>query len=95
MRKLLLSLIAFYQKVLSPMKSTRCPYIPSCSAYGAEAIRRHGAVIGTALAFWRIIRCNPLSSGGYDPVPAQLIRPRSRMYPYSTAAENSGKENCR
>ena len=51
------------------MKSTKCPYFPSCSCYGLEAVQKYGAVKGGALAAWRIIRCNPLSKGGYDPVP--------------------------
>ena len=51
------------------MKSTKCPYYPSCSAYGLEAIEKYGAIKGTALGFWRILRCNPFSKGGYDPVP--------------------------
>ena len=59
----------FYRKYISPMKSTKCPYIPSCSEYGMEAIEKYGALKGGALALWRIIRCNPFSKGGYDPVP--------------------------
>ena len=51
------------------MKSTKCPYYPSCSAYGLEAVQKYGAVKGVALAAWRILRCNPFSKGGYDPVP--------------------------
>ena len=51
------------------MKRTKCPYCPSCSAYGLEAIQKHGAIKGGALAAWRLIRCNPFSRGGYDPVP--------------------------
>ncbi len=51
------------------MKSTKCPYYPTCSNYAIEAIQKHGAFIGTALAIWRILRCNPFSHGGYDPVP--------------------------
>ena len=47
----------------------KCPYIPSCSEYGMEAIEKYGALKGGALALWRIIRCNPFSKGGYDPVP--------------------------
>ena len=58
-----------YQKYLSPMKGTKCPYIPTCSQYGLEAVEKYGAVKGGALAAWRILRCNPLSSGGFDPVP--------------------------
>lgn len=69
MKKVLINLIRFYQKYLSPMKSTKCPYTPSCSQYGLEAIQKYGTVKGGMLAVWRILRCNPFSRGGYDPVP--------------------------
>ena len=69
MKKLFLFIIKFYRKYISPMKSTKCPYIPYCSEYGMEAIEKYGALKGGALALWRIIRCNPFSKGGYDPVP--------------------------
>lgn len=69
MRKILIRLIKFYRKNISPMKRTKCPYIPSCSEYGLEAIEKHGAIKGGLLAIWRILRCNPFSKGGYDPVP--------------------------
>jgi len=69
MKKILIKMIQFYQKYLSPMKSTKCPYYPSCSQYGIEAIQKHGAIKGSLLAAWRILRCNPFSRGGYDPVP--------------------------
>ncbi len=61
--------IKMYQKYISPMKGTKCPYIPTCSQYGLEAVEKYGALKGGAMAAWRILRCNPLSSGGYDPVP--------------------------
>ena len=61
--------IIFYQKYTSPMKNTKWPYVPSCSAYGYEAISKYGAVKGGLLTVWRILRCNPFSKGGYDPVP--------------------------
>ena len=69
MKNLFIYLIKFYKKYISPMKSTKCPYIPSCSDYGLEAVMKYGAVKGGFLALWRIIRCNPFSKGGYDPVP--------------------------
>ncbi len=69
MKKLLIYLIRLYQRYLSPMKITKCPYTPSCSQYGLEAIQKYGAIKGSAMAAWRIMRCNPFSKGGYDPVP--------------------------
>lgn len=69
MKKFLIAGIRFYQKYISPMKSTKCPYIPTCSQYGLEAIQKYGAFKGSLLAVWRILRCNPFSKGGYDPVP--------------------------
>jgi putative membrane protein insertion efficiency factor len=69
MKKLFIFLIKLYQKYLSPLKSTRCPYYPCCSQYGLEAIQKHGAIKGGFLAAYRVCRCNPFSKGGYDPVP--------------------------
>lgn len=68
MKKILIWLIKVYRKYISPMKSTRCPYIPTCSQYGLEAIEKYGALKGGLLTMWRIMRCNPFSKGGYDPV---------------------------
>ena len=69
MKNILIAAISFYRKYLSPLKRTKCPYIPTCSEYGLEAIQKHGAIRGGLLAVWRILRCNPSSKGGYDPVP--------------------------
>ena len=69
MKKILITMIRFYQRYLSHLKSTKCPYYPSCSNYGLEAVQKYGAFKGGILALWRIIRCNPFSKGGYDPVP--------------------------
>ena len=69
MKWILIRLIRFYQKHISPLKSTKCPYYPTCSNYGLEAIKKYGALKGGLLAIWRILRCNPFSKGGYDPVP--------------------------
>lgn len=69
MKNLFIYAIQFYRKYLSPLKSTKCPYFPSCSQYGLEAVERYGAVKGGLLCVWRILRCNPFSKGGYDPVP--------------------------
>ncbi len=71
MKKVLIGMIRFYQKYLSPLKIySHCIFIPTCSQYGIEAIEKYGALKGTALTVWRILRCNPFNkNGGYDPVP--------------------------
>ena len=69
MKKILIYIIKGYQKYISPIKVTKCPYFPSCSNYGLEAVERYGFIKGGLLTAWRIIRCNPFSKGGADPVP--------------------------
>ena len=70
MKYVLLWMIRFYRKYLSGMKGgCTCKYYPTCSQYGLEASEKYGALKGGALAVWRILRCNPFSKGGYDPVP--------------------------
>ncbi len=61
--------IRFYQRFLSPIKPATCRFTPTCSAYGLSAIRRHGVLKGTLLTTWRILRCQPFSEPGPDPVP--------------------------
>ena len=72
MKKLFIASIRFYQKNISPYKGFKCPYYPSCSHYGVEAIEKHGAFKGGILTAWRILRCNPFSKGGVDPVPEEF-----------------------
>ncbi|MBQ1838831.1 MAG: membrane protein insertion efficiency factor YidD [Ruminococcus sp.] len=72
MKKVLLALIKFYRSAISPYTAPRCKYTPTCSQYGLEAIERFGALRGSALTIWRILRCNPFSKGGYDPVPEKF-----------------------
>ena len=67
---LLMGLIKAYQILISPLFGPTCKYYPSCSHYGLEAVRRHGAIKGSTLAAWRVLRCNPWSYGGVDEVPA-------------------------
>lgn len=74
MKKILLCLIKFYQKNISPQKPKCCRYMPSCSAYTLEAIEIHGAFKGTLLGILRILRCSPLFKGGYDPVPEKKTK---------------------
>lgn len=68
---IMIAVIKVYQWTISPLLGPRCKYYPSCSNYGLQAVRRHGAVKGLALAVWRVLRCNPWSHGGIDDVPAQ------------------------
>jgi len=65
----LIGMIRAYQAVISPMTGPSCKYYPSCSHYALTAVRRHGALRGTGLALWRLLRCNPWSLGGVDDVP--------------------------
>ncbi len=74
MKSFLLSLIRFYQKHISPLLPPMCRYYPTCSNYAVEAIRVHGAFKGTLLAVLRLMRCNILFPGGYDPVPPKEHR---------------------
>lgn len=69
MRKLLLSLIRFYRRHISPHTPPSCRFQPTCSQYALTAVERYGAWKGARLALWRILRCNPFCKGGYDPVP--------------------------
>jgi uncharacterized protein len=67
--KVLIAFVKVYQYAISPLLGQRCRYYPSCSNYAVEALREHGALRGLGLATWRLLRCNPFSNGGYDPVP--------------------------
>jgi putative membrane protein insertion efficiency factor len=70
-RSLLLGLIWVYRHTISPILPPTCRYHPSCSAYGFEALQVHGAAKGTVLTAWRVLRCNPFTPGGLDPVPTR------------------------
>jgi putative membrane protein insertion efficiency factor len=77
-KRLLLAPIAAYQRLVSPALPRRCRYEPTCSAYAVTAIRRFGPLRGALLAVWRLLRCNPFSNGGFDPVPERFtlrVRP--------------------
>lgn len=69
MKKILMYIITIYTKYISPGLPRRCKYYPTCSMYTYEAIEKHGAIKGTFYSIYRILRCNPFSKGGYDPVP--------------------------
>jgi len=65
--------IVVYQRLISPAIPARCKYYPTCSRYAVEAVRQYGILRGLVLAGWRLLRCNPWSHGGYDPVEAQRV----------------------
>ena len=69
MKRVLLALVRFYRRAISPLRPPCCRYTPTCSQYALEAIEKYGALKGGVMAFRRILRCNPFHKGGYDPVP--------------------------
>lgn len=69
MKYIFIGLIKLYQKFVSPLFPASCRFTPTCSQYALEAFKKHGAVKGLILTAWRLLRCNPFSKGGYDPVP--------------------------
>jgi putative membrane protein insertion efficiency factor len=81
-RGLWLAPLHAYRRVISPLLPPRCKYHPTCSTYAVQAIERYGILRGSVLAAWRLLRCNPFSLGGYDPVSAQrLFAPSRRFHP--------------
>jgi len=69
MKRLLIALVKFYRKAVSPFRAPCCRYYPTCSQYALEALEKYGAIKGGYLAVRRVLRCNPFHKGGYDPVP--------------------------
>ena len=69
MKHIMIALIKFYQRCISPVKPPCCRFTPTCSAYAIEAFTKRGFFVGLILTVWRLLRCNPFSKGGYDPVP--------------------------
>lgn len=72
-RALAIAPLVVYQKAISPVLPSRCKYEPTCSRYAIEAIGSYGVLRGIVLAGWRLLRCNPWSDGGYDPVQSQRV----------------------
>ena len=66
--RLLILAVRLYQYALGPLLGGQCRFVPSCSQYFVEAVRRRGALRGSLMGLWRLLRCNPLCKGGYDPV---------------------------
>ena len=71
-------LVRLYQRFISPLKPPCCRFRPTCSQYAIEAFREWGFIVGFALTFWRILRCNPFSKGGDDPVPKRKKRSKDQ-----------------
>ncbi len=69
MRNFIIFLIRLYQVVISPISPGKCRFIPTCSNYAIEAVKKHGVLKGTFLSIKRVSKCHPLNPGGYDPVP--------------------------
>lgn len=88
MKHLMMWLVRLYRKFISPLKPSCCRFTPTCSAYALEAYSKRGFFVGTILTVWRILRCNPFSKGGYDPVPEHGLRNKP------TLADNKGKDDC-
>jgi len=88
MKHVMIWLIRLYQKFISPIKPPCCRFTPTCSAYALEAFTKRGFFVGFALTVWRILRCNPFSKGGYDPVPERGFRG-------SVSRTDSECEECR
>ena len=79
MKHVMIWLIGLYRKYISPLKPPCCRFTPTCSAYAIEAFQKRGFFVGLGLTVWRILRCNPFSKGGYDPVPEKKPRESRRI----------------
>lgn len=77
MKTVLRFLLRGYQRWISPALLPACRYVPSCSQYALEAVELHGALRGSLLAGWRVLRCHPFARGGHDPVPGSQALPQS------------------
>jgi putative membrane protein insertion efficiency factor len=75
MKHVMIWLVSLYRKIISPIKPPCCRFTPTCSAYAIVAFRKRGFFAGMILTVWRILRCNPFSKGGYDPVPDKGFKP--------------------
>lgn len=93
MRYIAIILIKFYQKCISPLFPAKCKYHPTCSRYALTAFRRFGFMRGFLLAGWRILRCNPWSMGGFDPVPEKFTFKVKKYYDYPDGTDSDQDDN--
>ncbi len=93
MKHVMIWLIRLYQKFISPIKRPCCRFTPTCSAYAVEAFQKRGFFVGTVLTVWRILRCNPFSRGGYDPVPEHGLRNPKKTGVENDSGAQTTKEN--
>ncbi len=94
MKKILLFFLKAYKKVISPILPPSCRFTPTCSEYAMEAITRFGAIRGTLLGAYRLLRCNPFCRGGYDPVPEKFTFKRVRTQPSSYTDTDESFDFC-
>lgn len=82
MKHVMIWLVGLYRKFISPLKPPCCRFTPTCSAYAIEAFKKRGFFMGLILSTGRVLRCNPFSKGGYDPVPEKGFRnPKNKGIP--------------
>ena len=93
MRYIAILLIKIYQKCISPLFPAKCKYHPTCSSYALTAFRRFGFIRGFLLAGWRILRCNPWSMGGFDPVPEKFTFKVKKYYDYPDGTDSDQDDN--
>lgn len=87
----LIAIIRFYQRYLSPLKRTpTCRFLPTCSSYALEAVQCRGVLVGSLKALWRVLRCNPLFPGGFDPVEPYELTPERDAAGGPSADTNRG-----
>jgi putative membrane protein insertion efficiency factor len=80
-KRAVLAPIRVYQRWISPARPRRCRYEPTCSAYTVEAVERFGVARGLLLGAWRLLRCNPFSDGGFDPIPDHFTLHTGPVHP--------------
>ena len=81
-RRAVVALLRFYQRFLSPLLPAACRFHPTCSEYAVQAVETHGLLRGTGMSAWRLARCQPFSTGGYDPVPPRTKSGGNRARPH-------------